>query len=203
MALTATAIKKTKDVIVKSLSMNQPATVTAWPNKSNVSYSVHLMNKGIPVLQYFKWLTEELRMKGMYAERVIIYCQTVKQCHTLYSILLDDIGKAVYPNSDNKNERLVEMLHSTTPERVKDSIIKSMAVYNGIVRCLLCTIAFGMGMNCKGVTTVINFGPSKNVEAYIQESGRCGRGGEKGKAVILFLGRMLQNVSVTVASQAR
>ncbi len=51
----------------------------------------------------------------MYVERVIIYCQIVKQGHTLYSILLDDIGKAVYSNSDNKNERLVEMLHSTTP----------------------------------------------------------------------------------------
>ena len=62
-----------------------------------------------------------------------------------------------------------------------------MTVYNGTVRCLLCTIAFGMGMDCKGVTTVVNFGPSKNIEAYIQESGRCGRGGEKGKAVILFL----------------
>ena len=95
------------------------------------------------------------------------------------------------------------MLHSTTPVRVKDNIIKSMTVYNGTVRCLLCTVAFGMGMDCKGVTTVVNFGPSKNIEAYIQESGRCGRGGEKGKAVILFYGRMLQNVSKEMKNYVR
>lgn len=145
------------------------------------------------MLYYFKWLTEELKEKGMSADRVIIYCQTVKQCHTLYSMLLDEIGDIVYPDSESRNERLIEMLHSTMPVRVKHNIIKSMTIYNGTVRCLLCTIAFGMGMDCKGVTTVVNFGPSKNIEACIQESGRCGRGGEK--AVILFYGRMLKNVS--------
>ena len=41
-----------------------------------------------------------------------------------------------------------------------------------------------MGVNCKGVTRIIHFGPSKSVQAYIQESGRCGRAGENSIALL-------------------
>ena len=102
MALTATAVRRTKDIIVKSLAMKHPITITASPNKSNVNYSVQVMNTSLPMLYYFKWLTEELKEKGMSADRVIIYCQRVKQCHTLYSMLLDEIGDIVYPDSENR-----------------------------------------------------------------------------------------------------
>ena len=37
---------------------------------------------------------------------------------------------------------------------------------------LICSVAFGMGVNCKKVRRVIHFGPSKSVELYVQECGR-------------------------------
>lgn len=44
MALTATAVRRTKDIIVKSLAMKHPITITASPSKRNVSYLVQVMN---------------------------------------------------------------------------------------------------------------------------------------------------------------
>ena len=64
MALTATAVKRTKDIIVKSLTMKHPITIIASPNKSNVSYLLQVMNTSLPMLYYFKWLTEELKRKA-------------------------------------------------------------------------------------------------------------------------------------------
>ena len=52
----------------------------------------------------------------------------------------------------------------------------------------MATIAYGMGVNCKGVSRVIHFGPFKSVEAYLQESGRCGRDGEQSDALLLYNG---------------
>lgn len=49
-----------------------------------------------------------------------------------------------------------------------------------------------MGVNCKGVQRVIHFGPSKSLECYIQESGRCGRQGEPSYAVLLYNGITLR-----------
>jgi superfamily II DNA helicase RecQ len=42
------------------------------------------------------------------------------------------------------------------------------------------------------VTLVIHFDPSKSIQAYIQESGRCGRAGESSIALLLFNGVMLK-----------
>ena len=74
------------------------------------------------------------------------------------------------------------MLHSKTPEPVKDTILESFTKNDSLVRVLFATIAFGMKVNAKGVKTIIHVGPSKNLEAYVQESGRCGRGGEQSRA---------------------
>ena len=154
MALNATAVKRTKEIIIKSLAMRNPVTITVSTNKVNVKYYVWMMDKNIPVALYFKWLADELKAKGISTPRVIIYCQTIKQCHVLYSILLEEIGQWAHPDKTDCRKRLVEMLHPTTPDRVKENIIDSLSNVDGIVRCLICTIAFGMGMDCKGVRTI-------------------------------------------------
>lgn len=43
-------------------------------------------------------------------------------------------------------------------------------------------------MNCKGVAKIIHFGPSKSIEAYVQESVRGGRDGEQCRAILLYNG---------------
>ncbi len=42
--------------------------------------------------------------------------------------------------------------------------------------------------NCKGVWRVIHFGPSKSIDAYLQESGWCGRDGKQGDPILLYNG---------------
>ena len=63
-------------------------------------------------------------------------------------------------------ESFVEMFHAGTPETSKQHILNSLST---AVRALICTIAFGMGIDIKAARTVIHFGPSKNVEYYLQE----------------------------------
>ena len=53
------------------------------------------------------------------------------------------------------------------------------------VRIIFCTIAFGMGINCQNLTRVFHFGQSQDIDDYMQESGRGGRGGEMCTAVLV------------------
>ena len=48
-------------------------------------------------------------------------------------------------------------------------ILCNMSQPNGHIRIVACTVAFGMGVDCKEVYRVIHFGPSKNLECYVQE----------------------------------
>lgn len=62
------------------------------------------------------------------------------------------------------------MLHAGTPKTSKPHILKSVSVSEGLVRVLICTVAFGMRIDMKAARKVIHFGPSHNVEeCYLRE----------------------------------
>lgn len=68
-----------------------------------------------------------------------------------------------------------------------------MALTDSHLRVVICTTAFGMGVNCKEVRRVVHFGPSKNIEQYIQESGRAGRDGKQSVCIMLYNGMLAAN----------
>lgn len=88
------------------------------------------------------------------------------------------LGKAMYRGETMlPRDSIVEMFHAGTPESSKQHILKSITIPDGHVRVLICTIAFGMGIDLKGARKVIHFGPSQTTECYLQECGRVGRDG--------------------------
>ena len=54
------------------------------------------------------------------------------------------------------------MFHAGTPSEVKEHIMVNATNADSCLRVIICTISFGMGINCKGFNTVIHFGPSKD-----------------------------------------
>ena len=109
------------------------------------------------------------------------------------------LGKHFYvgEQGDSRNT-VVEMLHSCTPSENKENILKSFSSSNGTIRVLVATIAFGMGVDCKGVHRTIHFGPSKNIESFIQESGRGGRDGSQSFSYILYQGLLLTHLDSNI-----
>ncbi|EDO35886.1 predicted protein [Nematostella vectensis] len=126
------------------------------------------MEKGAGHEEYFSWLTEQLRIEKEKSTRTIFYCQTKNQCGIIYAVIRGLLGKENMHSTTGSP--LVEMLHSCTPHANKQNILDSFSQQDGTVRLLIATIAFGMGVDCKGVKRVIHYGPSKSVEAYIQET---------------------------------
>ena len=68
-------------------------------------------------------------------------------------LYIDKIG-------DRKNV-ILEMLYSCSPPCNKEAVLKSFRKANGVIHILVATIAFGMGVDCKGVQITIHFGLSK------------------------------------------
>ena len=180
-ALTATATKLTKDTILNVLLMENPYEITESPSKLNITYAVEYMQKDTEHELSFGWLVDELRTRQSLCERTIIYCQTMKQCGIIYATIKGMLGQYMYiGNNIDPNNVLLEMLHSCTPTANKH--------------------AFGMGVDCKGVNRIIHYGPSKNVEAYVQETGRAGRDGTQSHAYILYHGILLNHVEGDIKS---
>jgi superfamily II DNA helicase RecQ len=85
------------------------------------------------------------------------------------------------------------MYHHTTLDKHKSRILNSFHEQDGTCRLVFATNALGMGVNFPDVRTVINYGPPREVEEFLQEIGRAGRDGKCAQAVFLFHGHQLKN----------
>ena len=100
----------------------------------------------------------------------------------------------VYVRSRDKTKRISDLLmrygissdyyHAGLSERSKGK--KQKAWQEGITRVMVCTNAFGMGIDKEDVRLVIHPELPPDPEGYYQEAGRAGRDNKRAYAVLLF-----------------
>ncbi len=126
----------------------------------------------------FASLVEEIRRHREAVDKVIIFCRTYDDCTHIYMYLRSRLGKqALQPIGapDLARFRLVDMYTACTHPTVKDIILKAFTDPHGVLRIVVATVAFGMGVDCPDVRRIIHWGAPQDIEEYVQETGRAGR----------------------------
>jgi ATP-dependent DNA helicase RecQ len=162
LAMTASAIPLVQEDIIKQLALQEPTIITDQFLRPNLKYSIHL----VPVkLHSCRLLLNE--MNGS----VIIYCNTRNNVSQLCNLL-----KAY--------KYKVEEYHAglTSETRIRNQ----QAWMNDEIQIMVCTSAFGMGINKGNVQAVIHYDIPGSLEQYYQEAGRAGRDGKPAAAILLF-----------------
>ena len=54
------------------------------------------------------------------------------------------------------------------------------------VQVVIASVAFGMGINCVGVTKIIHYSPPDSTDSYIQQIGRGGHDGQSYISLLLW-----------------
>lgn len=176
LCLTATATKKTRQHIVKTLLMKNVLTVTAPPEKRNIHMAASSVPNDEEIEATFAWLIEELKTKGKDTPKTLIYCRSINSCGEIYGMFDDML-------SDTKN---IAMYHSKTPDGVKHKILENFSPEDGHVRVVIATTALGMGVNIPNIECVCHYGIPDSIEDYVQEIGRAGRDGRSVHGIIYY-----------------
>ncbi len=184
LALTATATLRVRKDILRSLKMRSPEVVVTSFNRPNLTYRV------VPAKEKKHKLPRILDVIRTSPPPGIVYATTRKECEELARDLRrSGVDAAAYHAGMGSAERASVQERFMTDE----------------LDVVVATIAFGMGVDKPNVRFVIHSSVPGSLPAYIQESGRAGRDGEKAECVVLYrgadLGRRKRLVTLGTAGE--
>ena len=126
-----------------------------------------------------------LKEKRVSFPKILIYVRTYTDCSTLYMLLKGKLRPAITepPGCPSVSGHRLVYRHvyytRVLSSEKKEDFIHSFSEVGGTLRVVIATTAFGMGVDCPDIRRVIHWGLPTSVEEYVQETGRCGRGGHQ------------------------
>lgn len=176
MALTASATPTVKDDIIDLLTLEGPTFTGSFVRK-NLSFVTrstdNKVNKTLQVIE---------RTGGC----GIIYVRSRKKTVQVAEMLQANHLKASH-------------YHAGLSPELRDQ--RQREWMEGQMDIMVCTNAFGMGIDKSNVRYVIHWDVPDSLEAYYQEAGRAGRDGQLAYAVLLHSPTTLKRLSTTVNRQ--
>ena len=162
-ALTATATKKVTTDIKKNLQIEDCETYVSGFDRKNLKWVV-LYEKDR--LQKILEIIQKVKGAG------IIYASSRKNVEEIYNYLSE------------KTKDPIGFYHAGLGDQQRN-YIQDQFIHNQ-VRLLICTNAFGMGIDKPDVRFVIHYNMPSDIEAYYQEAGRAGRDGRNSFCVLCY-----------------
>ena len=171
LALTASATKIVQDdICYKLLFTKTQQRFQQSFERSNLSYSVfNVPSKQNKLLEILK------NVQGT----AIVYCKSRKHTKEIADLLIMNNINAGYYHAGLNNE---------------DRNKKQESWISNKTRVIVCTSAFGMGIDKPDVRVVVHYDVPDCLENYYQEAGRAGRDGKRAYAVLLYNNKELENL---------
>jgi RecQ family ATP-dependent DNA helicase len=170
LAFTATAGRKTRQRILNSLNATDAELFVEGVDRPNIAMLRFHAEKDVKRVELIKNLFNKMHAKT--GGKALIFVSTVKQGNAVLNLL-------------QQHELKVEFFHGKLSPKNRDFLLgRFTGRLEERVDLLICTNAFGMGMDIPNVRIVFHWQHPSSPEDYLQEFGRAGRDGKQSLAVL-------------------
>lgn len=169
-ALTATATPKVADDIMEKLCFKEKLLMKSGFERANLSY---IVRKADDKLGQLLGICQGVPGSG------IVYMRNRRKCEEIAAFLQAEGQSASF-------------YHAGLDSHTRS--LRQAEWKKGNIRIMVCTNAFGMGIDKPDVRFVVHLDLPESPEAYFQEAGRAGRDGERSFAVLIWNGADLRHL---------
>ena len=166
MALTATATRKCQEDIIEQLRLHDPFVLRQSFQRSNLHYFV------VRRFSDRKFALAQILQKHRRGDETTIIYSNSRDVVDDLAAWLKRIGVDV------------TSYHAGLPD--SERIRKQRAFASGEIRCMVSTVAFGMGVDKSDVRLIVHYEMPSSLDRYYQETGRAGRDGAPAQCVMLY-----------------
>ena len=179
-AFTATATAEIKRDIIKRMNMRKAVIIEGTFDRPELNLIVYNSASPFEAIRTkpdkFQLLLKILKAADLYRDPALIYVATTAEADRL-SRKLRIMGFDI------------RSYHGKMPSDQRNTVQEMFM--EGHINMVVCTKAFGMGIDKRDIRYVIHYNIPGDLESYFQEVGRAGRDGKESYAVLLYHGNDL------------
>ena len=174
MALTASATPSMRQQVCQSLGLVNPLLIAGSFDRPNIAFEVRYCDLWPSDATKDADIVRTVKSGTAAGGCAIVYARSKVECVRLAGHL-------------RSNGIAAEAYHSDLSAHAKVSA--AAALRDESLKCVCCTVAFGMGIDLPHVRLVVHANPSMSMTAWYQEAGRAGRDGQSSRNVVYYSAR--------------
>uniref|UniRef100_A0A1X7V5Q2 DNA 3'-5' helicase n=1 Tax=Amphimedon queenslandica TaxID=400682 RepID=A0A1X7V5Q2_AMPQE len=117
-------------------------------------------------------MAKELKKLGTAYPKIVIFCRQYKDCAALYHLLCRYLGEHITYSSGYPMLLRFAMVNIYTRACTvtnREEILTHFGNSTGVLRIVIATTAFGMGIDCSDIRTVYHWSPPSTTEKRQEE----------------------------------
>ena len=111
-------------------------------------------------------LSHDLQQMRQSYLKTVIYCHSYSLCAELYKLMMLKMGSSFTEPCgylDLHQFRLLDMYTRISTKGMNEKVLTSFLVPSGLLRVLIATAAFSMGIDCQDIHCVMHYGAPATV----------------------------------------
>ena len=184
-ALSATVTEDIYSDVVISLHLcvDNTSVIALPPDRPNVYLDV-ISHSCMTLERDLEWLALAVESQQQRCPKTVIFCKSINAVADVYEWLVDRLGEKAFVQGAHSNyNRLVSVFHAHISDNLRQYVMTEFRKPQSIIRLVIATVAFGLGIEIPDIAVVIHWGKLSSVMTYWQQIGRCGRDGTPARAV--------------------